>query len=145
MVIQEIDHLTEKYYQSISFNTEHLPNLDRLQELFFGSGKLINTNFDQVLDFTLQTFLHTLMSQIESGNSTHYTQQEISDKTEIFGNVAQRLSVYEYTSSAFPVPKWKQGVNFIQFVNISGKWLITSMIWKDETPDLPIPASFLDI
>ncbi|WP_026898421.1 hypothetical protein [Daejeonella oryzae] len=145
MTIQEIDHLTERFYQSISFNTEHFPNLDQLKELFFGDGKLINANFDQVLDFTVQTFSHSLMAQIESGNATHFTQQEISDQTEIFGIIAQRISVYEYTSSAISNGKWKQGVNYIQYLNVHGKWLITSMIWKDESPDLSIPESYLDL
>lgn len=145
MSIQEIDHLTEKFYESISFNTEHFPNFDQLQELFYGSGKLINNNFDRPVDFTVQTFAHAMMGQIEAGNAVHLAQQEISDSTEVFGNMAQRISVYEYNASLHPTKAWKRGVNFIQYIFADGQWLITSMIWKDENDDLKIPESYIDM
>ncbi|HYK75996.1 MAG TPA: hypothetical protein VEV16_03405 [Daejeonella sp.] len=145
MSVQEIDHLTERFYQCVSFNAEHYPDFDLLEELFYGSGKLINNNFEQPSDFDVQSFVHALMIQIEAGNATHFAQQEISDRTEVFGTMAQRISVYEYNTVAHPGKNWKKGVNFIQYVYSDGKWLIASMIWKDEGPDLPIPKEYLDL
>lgn len=141
--IQEIDHLTEKFYQCICFNTEHYPKFDRLEELFYGAGKLINNNFEKPLDFTVQSYVQALMRQIEEGNALFYSQQEISDSTEVFGKIAQRISVYEYSYEAECVQPWKRGVSFIQYIFTEGKWLITSMIWCDEKDGVKIPETYL--
>jgi hypothetical protein len=143
MTIPEIDHLTERFYQSISFNAEHYPNFDMLQELFYGDGKLINNNFDKPVDFTVQSFSQALMKQIESGNISQFAQQEISDQTELFCKSAQRISVYEHSSASDPAKPWIRGVNYIQYIYIEGRWLITSMIWCDETDQTRIPEAYL--
>ena len=144
MISQEIDHLTERFYECVCFNTEHYPNFDQLQELFYGSGKLINNNFDQPVDFTVQTFSHAIMAQIESGNADYFVQQEIGDRTEIFGNMAQRTSVFEY-SSIKDNPNWKRGLNYFQYICVGGKWLILSTIWTYEKEDLKIPETYLQL
>jgi hypothetical protein len=140
---QEIDHLTEKFYQCISFDQERYPNFDDLQNLFFGAGKLINGNFDQPIDFTAQSFSQAMMQQIESGNVNFHAQQEIGDVTEIFGIIAQRISVYEYSNVRSVRQKWKRGVNYIQYIFTEDKWFITSMIWNDEKGDLVVPRMYM--
>ncbi len=116
MDIQEIDHLTEHFYQCISFNKERYPNFDKLKELFYGAGKLINHNFDHPVEYTADSFSQALMAQIEAGEAVYFAQQEISDNTEIFGNVAQRISVYEHSPLNNPLQEWKRGINYIQFI-----------------------------
>jgi hypothetical protein len=142
MITQEIDHLTERFYQSVCFSTEHYPNIDQLQEIFFGSGKLINNNLDHPVDFTVQTFAHAMMAQIETGDANYFVQQEIADKTEIFGNMAQRISVFEY-SFVKDTPNWKRGVSYIQYICINTKWLIISVIWTFEKEGLIIPEKYM--
>ena len=142
MILQEIDHLTERFYESVCFSTEHYPNVDLLQELFYGDGKLINNNFEPPVDFTVQTFAHAMMGQIEAGNAVYFVQQEIADSTEIFGNMAQRISVFEY-SFVKDTPNWKRGVSYIQYICLAGKWLITSVIWTYEKEGLSIPEKYM--
>ena len=141
--IQEIDHLTERYYQCVSFNKEHYPNYDMLKEVFYGAGSIINNNFDVPTEFTLESFSQALSNQIEKGNSEFFVQQEISDTTEIFGKIAQRVSVYEYSSSDMLDNQWKKGINYIQYILIESQWKITSMVWQDEKEEAKIPADLL--
>ncbi len=141
--IQEIDHLTEKFYECLCFSPEHFPKVDQLQELFYGAGKLMNTNSDLPLDFTVQSYAQAMMHQIDVGNATYYVQQEVSDTTEVFGNIAQRISVYEYAFAVDTPQPWKRGVNYIQYLFTGGKWLITSMIWADEREEVKIPETYL--
>ncbi len=144
MISQEIDHLTERFYESVCFNTEHYPNFDQLKELFYGSGKLINNNSDQPVDFTVQTFSHAITAQIEAGNADYFAQQEIGDKTEVFGNMAQRTSVFEY-SLMKDNPNWKRGLAYFQYICIAGKWLILSAIWAYEKEGLKVPESYVPV
>jgi hypothetical protein len=143
MTVQEIDHLTEKFYQYISFNKEHYPRFDVLPELFYGDGKLINNNFDQPVEFTVLSFAQAVAHQIEEGNTDFHSQQEVSDITEVFGKVAHRISVYEYSTKAESAQPWKRGVNYIHFIFSGGEWKIVSMIWNDEKDDVKIPAEYL--
>lgn len=143
MTIPEIDQLTRNFYQCICFNPEHYPKFDQLQELFYGDGKLINGNYDQPLEFTVQSYIQALMHQIDDGNAVSYSQQEISDVTEVFGKTAQRVSVYEYSSDAQNTQPWKRGVNYIQFIFFDAQWKIVSMLWSDEKDELPIPEVYL--
>ncbi|MFD2163470.1 hypothetical protein ACFSJU_13765 [Paradesertivirga mongoliensis] len=143
MTIHEIDKLTGQFYECICFKPEHYPKYDQLQELFYGDGKLINGNYDQPLEFTVQSYIQAIMHQIDDGNATFYSQQEISDVTEVFGKTAQRISVYEYSFTAENTAPWKRGVNYIQFILVSGEWKIVSMLWNDEKEELAIPEAYL--
>lgn len=141
--VQKIDHLTENFYLFKGFDAEHYPNVSALQELFFGDGHLVDSSYEQPLEFTLGSFTQALMKQIEAGLATFFVQQEIADNTQIFGNIAQRLSVYEYTNTKDAQVKWKRGINMIQYIFREDKWSISAMIWQDETADFPIPENYL--
>lgn len=143
MTILKIDALTQAFYDCVCFKEEHYPKYDLLQELFYGDGKLINGNYDQPLEFTVQGYVQAIMQQIENGNASFYSQQEISDRTEVFGNTAQRLSVYEYSNSPNAIQPWKKGVNFMQFILINNSWKIVSTIWTDEKEALIVPDQYL--
>lgn len=143
MTFPEIDKLTQQFYECICFTPERFPKYDELQELFYGDGKLIDGNFYQPMEFTVQSYVQALMHQIADGNATFYSLQEISDVTEVFGKMAQRTSVYEYTYTVEPVHPWKRGVNYIQYIFVDGKWKIVSMLWNDEKEELMIPESYL--
>ncbi len=140
---QAIDHLTEEFYKCVSFDPEHFPNIDRLQELFFGSARLIDYRYDTPADLTPHSYSQSIMQQINSGNVTYFAQQEIGDITEFFGTMAQRISVYEYSSRENNTDPWKRGVNYIQYIHTGGNWLITSMIWTDEKEGLMIPEIYM--
>lgn len=143
MTNPQIDHLTQKFYESICFSQEKYPNIDQLQELFYGDGKLVNGNFDNPLEFTVQSYMQAIMHQIEEGNTEFYSIQEIADVTEVFGNTAHRVSVYEHASKANSQQPWKRGVNYIQFIFNEGSWQIVSMLWNDEKEGLKIPDEYL--
>jgi|SRR6476661_1383185 len=143
ITIQDIDHLAEKFYQHSSFNAEHFPNFDELQELFFGDGKLINNSTGQPIELTVQSFAQSIMKQIESGDLQFFAQQEISDITEVYGGIAQRISVFEYSLSQDPNIPWKRGVNYLQFIKVGEDWKITSAIWSNELEGEKIPEFYL--
>ncbi len=143
VAIQEIDHLTEKFYECVCFSTEHYPKVDQLKDLFYDAGRMVNNNFDVPLELTAQSYAQALIKQIEDSNVEFNSQIEISDITEVFGRMAQRISVFEYSSTPSNLQPWKRGVNYIQYVYINGRWLISSMIWSDEKDNCPIPESYL--
>ncbi len=142
--IQQIDHLTEHFYLYKGFDAEHFPNMDGLQEIFFGEGHLLDHSFAQTMEFTLSSFIQALMKQIDAGNADFFVQQEIADRTQVFGAMAQRMSVYEFSNTKDAAVKWKKGISLIQLILKNDKWLISSVIWRDESKDFKVPESWLD-
>ncbi|MFD2514139.1 hypothetical protein ACFSRY_09700 [Pontibacter locisalis] len=131
--MQELDQLTQELYSCVCFKKGEKPDLKKLKTLFFSSGKLINNSGSEPKEFTSEQFAKEVREQIEKGEIEAFHEQEVSHKTEVFGKVAQRFSTYEARfDEAHPEPL-VVGVNCIQFIQVDGKWLISSMAWDDET------------
>lgn len=143
MGIAEIDYLTKDFYQAISFMRSEPPDFAPVKILFYGQGILVNNSFSKPITFTAETFVGAMESQVAEGAIEQFMQREIHSKTEIFGKVAHRISVYEYNFADHESKKLPRGLNFIQFVQIEGNWRILSMAWFDENENHLIPAVYL--
>jgi hypothetical protein len=138
-----IDYVTEEFYESLSFQDGEVPDLDSVKILFYGDGLLINNSFGKPIAYTAESFTQTLESQIAEGMLKQFMQRELYAKTEIFGKVAQRISVYEYNFSDYQTDNLPRGINYIQFIQTDDSWLITSMAWADENENYQIPEEYL--
>ena len=140
----DVDFLAADFYEAISFTNGETPDFAPLKKLFFGDGILINNSFIKPIVFTAESFIQALESQIAEGNIQQFLQREVHSKTEIFGKVAQRVSIYEYNFADHEMERLPRGINYMQFVQIEGSWRITSMVWNDETESHIIPVEYLD-
>ena len=143
MNVRAIDYITEDFYESLSFQDGELPDLETVQDLFYADGVLINNSFGKPVTFTAASFVQALEAQIAAGTLLQFMQRELYSKTEIFGKVAQRLSVYEYSFADHEINNLPRGINYIQFVLVDDSWRITSMAWSDENENHQIPAEYL--
>jgi hypothetical protein len=139
----EIDDLTRDYYKAISFRNEHAPDLSAVQILFYSEGILVNNSFRHPVGFSAASFVTALESEIAAGSMTQYLIHELHGRTEIYGKLAQRISVYEYNLGGETSGRLPRGVNYIQFVKQDGNWRILSMAWCDEDENNLIPAAYL--
>ena len=142
MNTRAIDYVTEDFYESLSFMDGELPDLETVKELFYADGLLINNNFGKPIKFTAGSFTAAMETQIEEGKLTQFMQRELYSKTEIFGRVAQRTSVYEYSFSYYEIENLPRGINYIQFVQDDDNWRIASMAWNDESDNYRVPDEF---
>ncbi len=139
----EIDDLVRDYYRAITIRNEHPPELSAVQILFYGEGVLVNGSFKQPAGFSASSFVTALESEIAEGNLSQYIIHEIHGKTEFFGKLARRVSIYEYNLGEETSGRLPRGVNYIQFVQVKGNWRILSMAWFDENEDNLIPSGYL--
>ena len=138
-----IDLLTKDFYNSISFENAEPPEFAAVKILFFGEGILINNSFSKPITFTVESFIDAVKVKVADGSIEQFMEHEIHSKTEIFGKVAQRVSVYEYNFADHAMPRLPKGINFIQFICTEGKWRILSMAWFDENENHLIPREYL--
>ncbi len=71
-----------------------------------------------------------------------FYEEEIGREEMIFGGVAQVYSVFHYKFSKDGKIE-ARGVNCIQLIKENGRWLITNLIWEDESENNKIPKSLL--
>ena len=114
-----------------------------MQILFYGDGVLVNGSFKQPIGFTASSFVTALESEIAEGNLSQYIIHEIHGKTEVYGKLARRVSIYEYNLGEETSGRLPRGVNYMQFVELKGNWRILSMAWYDENEDYLIPMEYL--
>ena len=139
----EIDFLTTDFYKAISFQNEEVPDFSSLDILFYGDGIMVNNNFREPLVFTTESFINAMESQIAADEIDQFMEREIYSKTEVFGSVAQRISVYEYNFADHEQHRLPRGINYIQFIKVEGNWRILSMAWCDENEEHVIPAEYV--
>ena len=139
----EINDLARDFYKAISFRNEQAPEQDPVDILFFGDGVIINNSFQHPVGFTVESFVGSLGSDIAEGNMSQFIIHELKGKTEVFGKLAQRISVYEYNLGEETSGRLPRGVNFMQFIQVDGNWRITSVVWCDENEDNIIPQEYL--
>ncbi len=143
MSITAIDILTRDFYTNVSFRNSVVPDATTLQDIFHGDGLLINNSEETARLYTITSFVQDLESQVALGETRQFIKREIASKTELFGKVAQRASIYEYTFADYEPEVMPRGINFIQYVQIGDEWNITSMVWNDENENYQIPPEWL--
>lgn len=139
----EINDLARDFYKAVSFRNEKAPDLSQLQILFYGDGILVNNSFQHPIGFTTESFVSALESDIAEGNMDQFIQHELHARTEVFGKLAQRISVYEYNLGEETSGRLPRGVNYMQFIQVDGNWRILSVAWCDENEDNLIPQEYL--
>jgi hypothetical protein len=140
---EAIDLLTTDLYAAISFRPGGKPDLDRLKGLFRLPGILVNNNGEEPVVWDVEGFVHTYGQQIDGGSVHSFMEEEITDRTELFGAVAHRFSTYQARFRGEDSAAVIQGINSIQFIKTGGAWRVVSIIWNDQKEGLPIPEQYL--
>ncbi|GAB2689091.1 hypothetical protein GCM10027037_09740 [Mucilaginibacter koreensis] len=143
MELKEIEALTARFYKAISFTHNHVPSLANLQSMFYGSGILINNSFATPIGYTVESYLNYIEAQVAGADMKQLLQREVSGQTEVFGKVAQRISVYEYTLAEIIPAQMPRGVNYIQYIQTDAGWRIVSMSWCDENENHLVPDRYI--
>lgn len=133
----EIGRLTDSFFALFS-NRDGAPDLERIFDLFVPNGLIAKcTGADPEIS-TLQEFIEPRKELLTNGSLTEFSESEASERTEIFGNIAQRLSTYQKSGSLDGVPFTAHGVKTFQFVKTRLGWRILSVTWDDEREGLAI-------
>lgn len=141
--LKEIELLIQDFYKAISFTNDVYPEPDDVSILFYGTGVLVNNSYAKPLNYSVQSFVEDLTSQVVNSEIDQFVQREVYGVTELFGKIAHRTSVYEYTFADYETTVKPRGLNYSHLVKIDGNWRILSMIWSDENENRVIPADFL--
>jgi hypothetical protein len=133
----EIDRLADSFFELFS-NRDGAPVLDRIFDLFVPNGLIAKCTGPDPEISTLQEFIAPRQELLTNGTLTDFAESETSERTQIFGNIAQRLSTYQKSGCLNGVPFSTRGVKTFQFVRARTGWRILSVTWDDEREGLAI-------
>ena len=142
--IAAIDSLTARLYAAISFEPGEQPPLDQLPGLFYPGARMISNGGAQPRVLTVDEYLVSFQGGIKNGNIPSFVEDELWQRTEIFGNVAHRFSTYVTYRSRKDEKPFMRGINSIQFIKADGRWYISSIAWSDERGERKIPEQYLE-
>jgi phosphate transport system substrate-binding protein len=72
-----------------------------------------------------------------------FFEQEIHNRTDVFGDFAHALSTYEGRLRKDDAEPFLRGINSIQMVRQGGRWWVLHVLWEQEHDAGPIPAQYL--
>ncbi|OKS85987.1 hypothetical protein [Mucilaginibacter polytrichastri] len=142
MSTSDIDFLVTDFYQTLTFVAGDKPDLNALEALFHEEAILINNTFGRPLTFTPEEFAKGIQTKVADGSMEQFMQREVFSKTEVFGKIAQRVSVYEYSFTGHESGRIPRGISYIQCIQTENKWMISSMVWQDENENYLIPHEY---
>ena len=136
----ELDHLSAAFFRAVSFEAGEAPSYQNIHSLFIDSGLLIKNSGPTPEVSSLSQFIESRQALLNAGELTRFYEGELSETTQIFGNIAHRFSSYEKSGTLKGVPFEMRGMISTQFILTPAGWRMSVMAWDDERPGLSIPG-----
>jgi hypothetical protein len=133
--------LTAGFFAAVSFAPGERPDYDAIRDLFIDQGVLIK-NIGTLEITTVDEFIAPRQALVDSGALTEFEERELAQITEVFGNVAHRMSTYSKRGVQGGVQFEARGVISTQFVFTPSGWRMSAMAWDDERPGLVMPDRY---
>lgn len=138
-VKSELDRLSSDFFEAVSFEPGEVPAYQNIPGLFIERGLLIKNIGPEPEIASLTQFIEPRAAMVKAGALTRFNEVELSEKTEIFGNVAHRFSAYAKSGCMNGLAFEGRGMISTQFILTPAGWKISAMAWDDERPGLVIP------
>jgi hypothetical protein len=128
----EIDRLTLSFFGLFSNRGGIQPELEKIFDLFVPQGVIAKCSSDEPEISSLQEFITPRQELLTNGTLTEFSEAETSGRTEIFGNIATRVSTYQKSGVLDGKPFTTRGMKSFQFTKTTSGWRILSVSWDDE-------------
>ena len=123
-----------RFFAAVSFTDGERPGYDALHQLFVDGGALIKCTSETPEITSVEAFIRPRQAVVDSGALTSFRETEVTELTEVFGNVGHRFSTYTKCGVMNGVAIEGRGAIVTQFVRTPQGWRISSMAWDDERP-----------
>ena len=140
------DAIIAALYDVISGDSGVARNWDRFRSLFAPGARLIPVGPRRGGGFGARVLTPEEYIQLSGpmlvNNGFH--EREIAHRSERYGQMVHRFSTYESRHRAADPAPFTRGINSIQLYSDGTRWWVVTILWRGETPDLPLPARYLE-
>ena len=138
-----IDALTAAFFNAFSSEGRDRVDLSVIEQLFIPEGLLIK-NCGPIAEIcNLRQFIEPREKMLNDGVLVDFREEELTERTEVFGNVAHRFSLYRKSGVLSGEAFETRGMKTIQFIRTQDGWRMSSLAWDDERDGLSIPDRYV--
>ena len=130
-----IDQTIREVYAIISGPAGQKRDFARMRSMFAPNALLRVITPTGLRGGTLEEYINKSGPMLEKEG---FTERELGRRVEVYGNLAHVWSSYDGRTATGSFKT--RGINSFQLVRIDGRWLVASILWQQETPQLPLPA-----
>jgi hypothetical protein len=127
-----INEVARQFFSAFTNHGGTAPAIDRLYRLFAADARIITTAGGIPRIFDVAGFVEPRRAILTDGSFVDFTEEEVSARTEIFGNIAHRFSRYRKSWIASGRHCEGEGAKSLQLLRTSEGWKIASLIWDDK-------------
>lgn len=136
---QAIDALVRAFFAVFDNRGGRRPRLGELHELCLPECVITKSEPSGLTVTGLEAFIAPRAELLSGGRLVEFFEEETSGRTDLFGGIAQRISVYRKSGVLDGIAFHARGMKALQFVRTADGWRISAVAWEDERPGLPIP------
>lgn len=137
--LAEIDRVIRDFMGVFCNKDGAKPNLDLIHDLFIKDGLIIKNSGPVPEVFNLDQFIAPRRRILNDGTLAEFAEAEVCARTEIYGNIAQRVAIYEKSGLLSGQPFRARGVKTTQLVRTGDGWRISALAWDDEREGFRVP------
>ncbi|MFG1912110.1 DUF4440 domain-containing protein [Kribbella sp. NPDC048928] len=126
----EIDRLTTEFLGAFDNRGGQAPDVDRIRKLMLAEGVIVCTA-PQFNVYGVEDFIEPRRQLLTDGGLTEFSEWEVTERTEIDGDLAVRFSTYEKSGVRDGEAFEGGGNKTIQFVRSPEGWRISAVAWYD--------------
>ncbi|HEX6851137.1 MAG TPA: hypothetical protein VF139_06985 [Candidatus Polarisedimenticolaceae bacterium] len=127
-----IDAIAESFFDLFDNRGGRPPRLDMLHELVVPGATIVRATEPEPELTNVADFLAPRQKMLSDGTLAEFAERELAATTEVFGNVAQRFSLYEKSGIRDGRQFTTRGMKAFQFVRTPDGWRISAVAWDDE-------------
>ncbi|MEU1425157.1 DUF4440 domain-containing protein [Kitasatospora sp. NPDC086009] len=126
----EIDTLTAEFFGSFDNREGRVADVARVRRLMIPGGVIVLTG-PAFTVYTVEEFVEPRERLLTEGRLVEFSEWEVSEHTEIAGDIASRFGEYRKSGILDGEPFEGGGTKTIQFVRTPEGWRIAAFSWFD--------------
>lgn len=128
----ELNRLTNEFYAAFANPQGFEVNIGKIRDMFISEAKISNNTKGNNEMYPLEKFIDSRQALLTNGDLLDFKEGEIFNRTEVYQNIAHRLSFYGKSGRLNSVCFKTTGMKVFQFIKTDNTWKIASMVWCDE-------------
>jgi hypothetical protein len=133
-----IAEIVRTFFAAFTSGPDSPARLDALRAVFLPGAVIVRTCGLEPAVYDVAGFIEPRQALLSGGSLVDFSEWEVSGRTELFGDIAQRFCHYAKSGVQDGTPFSAQGMKTIQFIRTALGWRISAAAWDDERAGLAI-------
>ena len=135
-----IDCVVDTFFAAFNNRCKNRVQLEKLTGIFAPRCVIVKTCASVPTIYDLDDFIAPRQQLLNGGGLEEFAEQEVWERTYIFGCLAQRLSAYKKSGILNGEKFDVSGMKSFHFAKSGNCWKITSVIWDDARDGAVVPS-----